>query len=218
MYQLRNVLHRTNVVNKPSHDFNACDDFLRLVTTSQVLYASLNTLCMNSLSDGPQNVPEPQNVWLLDDATRQQLLHSLCEKIVNNFIPFQFHNMQDTSSDNVCNYFKHLLGLGLFYIEYSDAIREGDGERILRCWRYLLVIFKNSGRKNYSLEVLNMLCQNQYKLSPRLSAELLWSRFVNVHGLPGRNIPADLHMEHLNRVVKEAIKVLGVNKSNVSIE
>ena len=63
-----------------------------------------------------------------------------------------------------------------------------------------------------------MLGQSQYRLSPRLSAELLWSRFVNIHGLPGRNIPSDLQMEHLNRVLKEAIKVLGVNKSNASIE
>ena len=31
-------------------------------------------------------------------------------------------------------------------------------------------------------------------------------------------VPADLHMEHLNRVVKEAIKILGVNMCNTSIE
>jgi len=27
----------------------------------------------------------------------------------------------------------------------------------------------------------------------------LWSHTVNVHGKPGKNIPMDLHMEHLNR-------------------
>ena len=26
------------------------------------------------------------------------------------------------------------FGLLLFYLEFCDAIREGDGERILRCW------------------------------------------------------------------------------------
>ena len=40
---------------------------------------------------------------------------------------------------------------------------------------------------------------------------------VNVHGLPGRNIPTDLHMEHLNRVCKEAIAGLGVNKTKKAI-
>ena len=40
---------------------------------------------------------------------------------------------------------------------------------------------------------------------------------INVHGLPGRNIPAYLHMEHLNRVCKEAIRGLGVNKTDKAI-
>ena len=119
LYQLRNLLHRTNVINKPSHDFNACDDFLNLVNTSQVLFAALNTLSMSFLGDIPCNIPEPENVWMLDNETRGQLLHSMCEKIVNKFIPFQFHQIQDTSSDQVCNYFKLLLGLGCFYLEYS---------------------------------------------------------------------------------------------------
>ena len=39
------------------------------------------------------------------------------------------------------------------------------------------------------------------------------SHFVNVHGQPGRNIPVDLHMEHLNRLAKDAIKNLGSNKT-----
>ena len=60
--------------------------------------------------------------------------------------------------------------------------------------------------------------QDQYRLLPRLSVELLWSRFINIHGLPGRNIPTDMHMEHLNRVAKEAILILRVNKSNASIK
>lgn len=96
---------------------------------------------------------------------------------------------------------------------YSDAIKEGDGERVLRYWRYLLPVFKSSGRKNYSIEVLNMLCQYEYKLTPRQAQELIWSRFVSTHSAPGRNIPGDLHQEHLNRVVKDAIRGLRANKT-----
>ena len=59
-----------------------------------------------------------------------------------------------------------------------------------------------------------MLCQHDYKLSQRLSEELIWNRFFNVHGLPGRNIPADLHMEHMNQICKEAISGLGINKTD----
>ena len=95
--------------------------------------------------------------------------------------------------------------LGCYYLEFTDAIKEGDGDRVLQYWKYL-PLFKNSGRKNYSIEVLNMPCQYNYKLTPRQSAELVWSRFVNVHGLPGRNIPADLYQEHLIRVCKDTIR------------
>ena len=107
---------------------------------------------------------------------------------------------------------------GCFYIEYADAIREGDGDRVLRCWRYLLPIFKSSGRTNYSIEALTFLQQQQYLLTPRQSAELVWNRFINVHGVRGRNIPCDLHLEHLNRVCKNAISDLGVNKTEKAIK
>lgn len=109
------------------------------------------------------------------------------------------------------------MGLGCFYLEFCDAIREGDGHRVLRCWRYILPIFLGSHRTNHSCEVLNMLFQHIYELSPRLSSQLLWSRFINVHGYPGKNIPADLHMEHLNRLLKDAVRGLGSNKTESAI-
>lgn len=77
-----------------------------------------------------------------------------------------------------------------------------------------VICYHGSRRTNYSCEVLNMLHQ-QITLPPRLSAQLLWSRFINVHGLPGRNIAGDLYMEHLNRVGKEAV---GANKTDKAIE
>ena len=44
-----------------------------------------------------------------------------------------------------------------------------------------------------------------------MSMQLKWSRSINVHGHAGKNIPADLHMEHLNRVCRGAISGLGAN-------
>ena len=114
-------------------------------------------------------------------------------------------------------YGRNLLSIGLFYLEFSDAIKEGDGDRVLRCWHYLLPIFKGSCRKNYSVEVLIMLCQFHYDLPPRLSQELICTRFVSTHSLPGGNIPEDLHQEHLNSVVKDFIRGLGANKTEDAI-
>lgn len=114
----------------------------------------------------------------------------------------------------VLEYGKRLLSTGSFYLEFSDAIKEGDGERVLRCWKYLL---KSSGRKNYAVEVLNMLCQYHYMLTPRKAQELIWSRFISTHNAPGHNIPCDLHQEHLNRIVKDAIWGLQANKTGSRI-
>ena len=44
------------------------------------------------------------------------------------------------------------------------------------------------------------LSQNYYLFIPRLAEKLIWGCFVNSWGGLGRNIPADLQIEHLNRV------------------
>ena len=103
-------------------------------------------------------------------------------------------------------------------MEFRDAIKERDGLRILRCYRYLLPIFKSSGKKNYSIEILTFLLQHDYLLSERQAHELIWSRFVNTRGFPGCNIPNDLHCEHLNRLCKTAVKGLGANKTEECIQ
>ena len=92
---------------------------------------------------------------------------------------------------------KRILSLGCFYLEYSDGIRESDGSQVLRYYRYLLPLLHNARRNNYAIESLTLLFQNDYILSPRQVVELMWGRFINAHGKPGKNIPNDLHMEHL---------------------
>ena len=78
-------------------------------------------------------------------------------------------------------------------------------------------IFFNSRRTNYSKEALLLLYQQKYVLTPRQSKQLMYSRFINTHGIKGRNIPCDLHMEHLNRLCKDAVRDLGSNKTTSSI-
>ena len=104
-----------------------------------------------------------------------------------------------------------MLSLGLFYKECIDAVRESDGTRILRCWQYMLLIFRASNKIKYSLEAFNLLAQYHFIFSERMAHQLIWSRTINVHGKPGRNVPCDLHMEHLNKKCKQAVSHLGGN-------
>ena len=81
----------------------------------------------------------------------------------------------------------------------------------------MLLIFKASKRKKYSIEALTFLAHQKFTLSSRLAHQQLWSRFINTSGKEGHNIPCDLHMEHLNRVLKDSIQQLGANKTKQAI-
>ena len=102
-------------------------------------------------------------------------------------------------------------------MEFRDAIHEGDGERLMRCWKLMMIYFFSSGHKKYALEAFNLQAAINSTLSPRLAQDVLQSRFINTHGGPGRNIPTDLFMEHLNRTLKDYTKGLGANISEKSI-
>ena len=91
-------------------------------------------------------------------------------------------------------------------MNFKDAVREGDGEHVLLLWKFMLLTFKATGRKNYALEALTLLSQYYILLPPNLAEQLKWSRFINVHGCPGHNISCDL-----NKVVKVAIEGLRAN-------
>ena len=211
-------MNRRNVTTKPKKDFNAHEDFFTLVVVGFVLGAAMEILGMENLEDDPCQQILPPDVWLHDKCERRDILTSVAGVIVNEYVDLSmFHHKEKLPSDRIHGYAKELLTLGLFYLEYSDAIREGDGLRVLRCWRYLFLLFKASNRTNYTIEAFNFLAQHAFLLPPRLADQLLWSRFINTHGVPGKNIPCDLHMEHLNRVLKTAIQHLGANKTEKAV-
>lgn len=108
-------------------------------------------------------------------------------------------------------YATELLSLRVIWYGFYNSVQEGDGERILRYWTLLLVLFKSSNNHNYAKEAVNILLQYYYTFSDRQKAQLLWSRCVNTRGVEGANIPCDLFMEHLNRRLKNVIHSMGAN-------
>ena len=79
---------------------------------------------------------------------------------------------------------------GLLYLNFTDAIAEGDGDRIIRCWKFLLLHFFVDGSKStkYALEALYLQFQQQALLSPRQAYCQKWNRSVNNHGKTGKNV------------------------------
>ena len=143
----------------------------------------------------------------------------MCERVVDEFITFEFNVPPDNTSqqDEINQYGCNLLSIGCFYLAFKDAIKEGDGKQVLDCWHYLLPIFFNSGRRNYTYEAFLFLCQHYHDLPSQQAEQMLYSRFVNTKGVRGRNIPLDLHQEHLSKLCKDCVKGLGSNKTKESI-
>lgn len=226
LQQLRNLINRRNVSLKPSSDIDAASNFLHLVGEAHIVAAATSYLNMQDLESVPEIFPTDESAVSLCDTDRRQAIMTIANNIVDQHCDFRFlladseereEASSDAASDSVYEYASDVLSLSLFYMEYEDAIAEGDGLRILRCWKYLLPYFYSSNKKNYSIEALRLLLQYYYLLPPRLSQQLIWSRCINVHGRPGKNIPMDLHMEHLNRTVKTGIEALGSNVTDRAI-
>lgn len=211
LYQLRNLINRRNVVKKPKKNVTACEEFFELVVEAHILTAVMNEFEMNSLED------EPNNQLLLTSADlcaseRSSVLPNVIEQLLKSLIDISFpSSISQSNVDPVCEYAKEVLLLGLHFLEFHDAIWEGDGDRLLRCWKYFLPLYKATNRKNYAIEAFTMLAQYYFLFTPRMHHQLLWSCIINSVGRAGHNIPCDLHMEHINRQCKNAMGTLGPN-------
>ena len=223
LHQLRNLINRRNVVKTPKNNFNACDDFFRLIFKCHIITAALKVLQMESCTSPPPHDLCPEIIQLHSAAERKNILHLYYRAIVEAFTNLQLktNSLQCheilTYDDKITGYATELLTLGLLYVEFTDAIHEGDGDRILRCWRFMLLLFRISGRTNYSIEAFRMLYSYSFLLSPRQAKQLLWSRCINTSGRPGKNVAMDINMEHLNRTCKDAICGLDANKTPKAI-
>lgn len=121
--------------------------------------------------------------------------------------------------DDVFDYHCGLMNMSLLLRNFMDAIKEGDGERIVRCIKMFLLHFKvdGGGSTKYALEALYHLFQLFALLSPREVERMKWNRTVNNHGRPGCNVAMDLALEHDNHLLKDMIRGLGANVTEASV-
>ena len=137
--QLLNSIHRSNVVKQPIDSYDATHDYFTLVVEAYILVAAMKVFEMDSLVSVPSEklVPEGANSWMMKDNDCQRLLDSLVDQLLKTFFAGELHNpsaVDNNSDDKVLLYSKYLLTFGIFYLEYCEAVREGDGLRVLQCW------------------------------------------------------------------------------------
>ena len=175
----------------PEKNVKASEDYLTLMLHAHVISAAkvlLSNREFNNISD---------------------LALAIVDKYVS--LPRSDNTVPEPCEDGVKLYASEVLSLGLMWYGYHDSIREGDGERILKYWKFLQVIFKSTNHPNYAKEAVNLLLQYYYKFSEWQKAQLLWSLCVNTRGLHGCNLLCDLYMEHLNRRLKKVLRSMGAN-------
>ena len=102
--------------------------------------------------------------------------------------------------------------------DINDAIKEGDGQRLIRLYKVALLIFKCYGCTKYAYTTLLLLVKVNALLTEMKAAQLIDNRFFNSHGKKGKNIPLDLKMEQLNNLLKAMLKILGSNLNEKSAE
>ena len=188
--------------------------FMQLATIAHVMSAAIHTAGVTNMSELVSKIMSTDKPM----AEVKSLVKTLISEMVR--IEYIAGTSESTypSIDSVQEYAKDTLSLGLLLLEFKDGIHEGDGNRVLRCWKYFLLFVRATYKhKNYCIEAFNLQMQYYYILPKRYAEQMLWGRFINSEGGPGHNIPADLHMERLNKLLKDTICHLGANKTPQAI-
>lgn len=120
-------------------------------------------------------------------------------------------NANSTEQDYMCNYRSAKLTFGLILLEFNDAVKEGDGDRLFDIYKMALLLYKTHGHFKYAYVVLLHLVKCICILPEKQAISVKWNRFFNGSGRQGANISLDLKKEKQNRGLKSIRRALGPN-------
>lgn len=117
----------------------------------------------------------------------------------------------EEKEDYVHNYHCARLTFGLLMMLFSDAVMEGDLASLLKFFKVALLLLHTYQRVKYAYVILLFLAKIYAILTEKLAFEVFQNRYYNNAGKAGRNVPLDLILEHLNKLLKLALKQLASN-------
>jgi len=215
----RNRLNRLAVGKDPKKCVDATTEFFMTVVNGFWLACACEILGISGLNDPVHIPPEVQKGT---PSQKLSYIKDIAKKVVDKLTLVNsafLCGAPETSDgdDHVYNYTRVLCHYGALVAEFRDAWAEGDGERVVRCWKLFLPHFKTAGCSKYALEALRLQIQLK-TLSPNLAHQVKWHRFVNTRGGLGKNIPCDLYNEHVNKLIKIIIQNMGPNLTEKSLQ
>jgi len=213
------VKARVDSAVKPAHSF------FDLCIRARVVAAALAIIKLNSIDGSFVDLPLAD----ASKASKRKYLQELASQVVDGYVLNIDQNkelanriMEGGEDSNECDdmlaYQKALMEYGLL-LNFKDAISEGDGDRNLCCWKFFLLHLRNDKHNTkYALEALYLMFQVNLLLTPKAAHELIWNRLAKLKNCLVGNIPLDLLLEFYNRLLKDAVKKLGPNASQKSID
>ncbi len=209
------LLGRFPKARDPKRDMNACSDILFTVLKGHYVAYACKLLGINDVSEPSKLVGN-----LKDKNAKQAFLAKISYQVIHKLSLNEkalLGGIVNTTNDESYDYaavFCHFASLAL---EFKNSWEEGDAwERTIRCWKLFLLHFRCSNSTKYCWEALRLQFQ-LIQLSPCLSHQVMWGRYVNVHGCPGGNIPCDLFNEHMNKLFKDIIEYMGANLTEKTV-
>lgn len=203
---------------RPQKDLHACQSSLSVVLEAQISTVFATKCNVDSLEAAEIDSILKKKIPASAKG-KMDCLENLAQKVVDVIVLDPTNKLTTPHDGNdIGSYLSKCLGMGLLAWDLEDAIREGDGARIIRLWKFLLLQFKQAGRTKYSLEALRLLCDVNIALSEKQAHNLTWNRTCNLHGRAGGNKPLDLQMEHMNRTFKDNISTFAPHLSQTSVQ
>ena len=124
----------------------------------------------------------------------------------------------ETNQDYRYNYHIAKLTFGLILMDFSDAVKEGDGDRLFDIYKVALLLYKTHGHYKYAYVILLHLVKCISILPKQQALSCKWNKFYNGIGGNGRNISLDYKKELQHSGIKSMWRQLGPNLNEASAE
>ena len=222
LHQLKCVINRRNVNTTVSKDYHADSAFIDLVGEGHILSLAMGHFGMEDLHS-PCTVLPP-GIHLANVEHKKKVLKSLVGEMVDNHLmnklvqsldhvenEEEIHG--DDNGDGVYNYATNFVKIWLLRKVSIVATRSGDGMRIIRHWKYAMLLYHEAHKVKYRLEAFLLLASTSALYTPRQQHQVIWNRFINLSGGSGKNLDGDYVIELMNKYAKSRVKLIGPNHS-----
>ncbi|XP_061165566.1 uncharacterized protein LOC133174462 [Saccostrea echinata] len=224
LYQLKCLINRRNVTKNASKDYHAIGAFVDIACEGHVIAAALTFFGMTDINS--QCIRIPNGIHLADvplkKRTLKHMIGELVDELLLNKISQSIERLENEDDatdghghqqDGVFNYATNFLKFSLLRKICVMATRSGDGNRVIRHWKYAMLLYHTAHKVKYRLEAFLLQAGIMALYTPRIKHQIIWNRFINLSGGKGRNLDGDYVMELLNKYAKSRVKLVNQNHS-----